>query len=82
MLFISQPDRSCSERGAIRPSPADLMRMWPISTRVNRPENDDASILDPIELKTDAAQAIPSLDIDSGDSERLARHQFTNPRCT
>jgi hypothetical protein len=65
-----------------RPFPADLMRMWPISTRVNRPENDDASILDPIELKTDAAQAIPSLDIDSGDSERLARHQFTNPRCT
>jgi hypothetical protein len=24
------------------------MRMWPISTRVNKPENDEASILDPI----------------------------------
>jgi hypothetical protein len=24
------------------------MRMWPISTRVNKPENDEPSILDPI----------------------------------
>ena len=30
--------------------PAGLMRMWPISTRVNKPENDDASILEPVEL--------------------------------
>jgi putative SOS response-associated peptidase YedK len=29
--------------------PTELMRMWPISTRVNKPENDDPSILDPIE---------------------------------
>jgi hypothetical protein len=35
--------------------PADLMRMWPISTRVNKPENDDPSILEPVELATDAA---------------------------
>jgi putative SOS response-associated peptidase YedK len=35
--------------------PADFMRMWPISTRVNKPENDDASIIEPIELSTDAA---------------------------
>jgi hypothetical protein len=31
------------------------MRMWPISTRVNKPENDDPSILDvlaePLALK-------------------------------
>jgi hypothetical protein len=26
------------------------MRMWPISTRVNKPKNDDPSILQPIEL--------------------------------
>jgi putative SOS response-associated peptidase YedK len=26
--------------------PADAMTMWPISTRVNKPENDDPSILD------------------------------------
>jgi len=39
----------------MRPFPADLMRMWPISTRVNKPENDDPSILEPTELATDAA---------------------------
>jgi putative SOS response-associated peptidase YedK len=33
----------------MRPFPADAMRMWPISTRVNKPENDDPSILKPIE---------------------------------
>jgi hypothetical protein len=26
------------------------VRMWPISTRVNKPENDDPSIVEPIEL--------------------------------
>jgi putative SOS response-associated peptidase YedK len=25
------------------PFPAELMAMWPVSTRVNKPENDDAS---------------------------------------
>jgi putative SOS response-associated peptidase YedK len=30
-------------RGLMRPFPADPMRMWPISTRVNNPENDDPS---------------------------------------
>jgi hypothetical protein len=29
--------------------------MWPISTRVNKPENDDPSIIEPIELATNAA---------------------------
>ena len=29
------------------PFPAELMAMWPVSTRVNKPENDDASLLDP-----------------------------------
>jgi len=32
-----------------------LMRMWPISTRVNKPENDDPSIVEPIKLAPDAA---------------------------
>jgi hypothetical protein len=36
--------------GASLPYPAAPMRMWPISTRVNKPENDDPSILKPIEL--------------------------------
>jgi hypothetical protein len=31
------------------PFPAELMTMWRISTRVNKPEHDDASILDPVE---------------------------------
>ena len=42
-------------RDLMRPFPAEQMRMWPISTRVNKPENDDASILDPIQVTTDAA---------------------------
>ena len=31
----------------LMPFPADLMAMWPVSNRVNKPENDDASLLDP-----------------------------------
>jgi len=34
-------------RDLLRPFPAEPMRMWPISTRVNKPENDDPSILEP-----------------------------------
>ena len=37
------------------PFPAGLMRVWPISTRVNKPANDDPSILEPARLATDAA---------------------------
>jgi putative SOS response-associated peptidase YedK len=29
------------------PFPVEPMAMWPISTRANKPENDDASLLDP-----------------------------------
>jgi putative SOS response-associated peptidase YedK len=42
-------------RGLMRQFPADLMRIWPISTRVDKPENDDPSILEPIELAAGAA---------------------------
>ncbi len=42
-------------RDLMRPFPAEPMRMWPISTRVNKPENDDPSIIEPIEPATDAA---------------------------
>jgi len=34
----------------IRPFPIDEMVAWPVSTRVNKPENDDAQILDRVEL--------------------------------
>jgi len=33
----------------IRPYPATEMATWPVSTRVNKPENDDARILDRVE---------------------------------
>jgi putative SOS response-associated peptidase YedK len=32
----------------MKPFPAELMTMWPVSTRVNSPRNDDAVLLDPI----------------------------------
>ena len=28
--------------------PAEQMRMWPISRRVNKPENDDPALLEPV----------------------------------
>jgi len=37
-------------RDLMRPYSAELMRMWPISPRVNKPENDDAGIVEPVEL--------------------------------
>ena len=33
----------------MRPYPAEPMRMWLISTRVDKPENDEISIEEPIE---------------------------------
>ena len=36
-------------RDLLVPFPAELMMMWPISTRVNKPDNDDPTILDPLE---------------------------------
>jgi len=42
-------------RDLMRAFPADLMRMWPISTRINKPENDDPSVVEPIELASDVA---------------------------
>lgn len=37
-------------RDLMVPFPSEPMRMWPISTRVNKPENDDPTILEPIKL--------------------------------
>jgi putative SOS response-associated peptidase YedK len=42
-------------RDLMRPFPSELMRMWPISSRVSKPENDDPSIVEPVELATDTA---------------------------
>jgi putative SOS response-associated peptidase YedK len=35
----------------LRPFPSEPLRMWPISTRVNKPENDDADILSPLQAQ-------------------------------
>jgi putative SOS response-associated peptidase YedK len=42
-------------RDLMRPFPAGPMQMWPISTRVNKPENDDPSIVEPVELAESTA---------------------------
>jgi putative SOS response-associated peptidase YedK len=35
----------------LRPYPSEEMRIWPISARVNKPENDDSTILEPIKIE-------------------------------
>ncbi len=47
-------------RELLRPFPSAPIRMWPISTRVNKPENDDPSIIEPILVSvTRAAREVP-----------------------
>ena len=41
----------------IRPYPVEEMTAWPISTRVNRSENDDPGILDCVELSSSPIDA-------------------------
>jgi putative SOS response-associated peptidase YedK len=36
-------------RDLLVPFPVELIAMWPISTRVNKPANDDATVLERIE---------------------------------
>jgi putative SOS response-associated peptidase YedK len=62
MPLILKPDdydRWLSEepdpRDLLRPFAAEPMRIWPISTRVNKPENDDPSLLEPVTLTSSAA---------------------------
>ena len=42
-------------RDLMRSYPAEPMRMWPIPTRVNKPGNDDPSIVEPVEQTSSAA---------------------------
>ena len=42
-------------RDLLRPFPPELMRMWPISTRVNSPKNDDADLLTPVPADSNAS---------------------------
>ena len=41
------------------PFPAELMTTWPISTRVNKPNHDDASVLDPVEPAESSSTTLP-----------------------
>jgi hypothetical protein len=41
-------------RDLMQPFPSEPMRMWPISTRVSKPENDDPSIVEPIKLTAES----------------------------
>ena len=54
-VILSPTDYELGEdpdpRDLLRPFPALAMRIWQISTRVNKPENDDASIMDPVQEK-------------------------------
>jgi hypothetical protein len=43
-------------RDLLRPFESEAMRIWPVSTRVNKPENDDPSILD--EVVAEATEAV------------------------
>ena len=38
-------------RDLLVPFPSELMKIWPISTRVNKPDNDDEGILEPVEVQ-------------------------------
>jgi hypothetical protein len=46
-----EPDSS----DLLRPFAADAMTMWPISTRVNSPRNDDADLLTPMPRESSAS---------------------------
>ncbi len=49
--YARWPDDEPDPRDVMRPYPAELMRMWPISPRVNKPENDALWVVEPIELR-------------------------------
>ena len=48
-------------RDLLVPHPSEPMTMWPISTRVNKPDNDDPSVLEPAPPAAEAAEENPRL---------------------
>jgi putative SOS response-associated peptidase YedK len=48
-------------RDLMVPYPSEPMTMWPISPRVNKPDNDDAAILEPAPAAAEAAKESPRL---------------------
>ena len=47
MLQNTSANIEPDSRDLLVPFPSELMKIWPISTRVNKPTNDDEGILDP-----------------------------------
>jgi putative SOS response-associated peptidase YedK len=47
--YMRWPSDEPDPRALMRPFPADPVRMWPISTRLNKPENDNPSIIEPVD---------------------------------
>jgi putative SOS response-associated peptidase YedK len=41
-----------AEKEILVPFPADRMKAWPVSARVNSPKNDDAAVILPVEFQT------------------------------
>ena len=60
-LILAPADYNCwlseepDPHELLRPFPSEPMRIWPISTRVNKPENDEPSLLEPVALTSSAA---------------------------
>ena len=59
-------------RDLLRPFPSELMAMWPISTRVNSPSNDDEHLLEEIAVAKGPAAVITP--------ESFADHPLSNQR--
>ena len=47
-VTVPKPNGLSWSGDLMRPFRAEPMQMWPISTRVNKPENDDPSIVEPL----------------------------------
>src|SRR5580692_10072789 len=67
-------------RDLMRPFPASPMRMWPISTRVNKPENDELSILEAVELASFRLQ-LGHLALEPRDLQLLRLHPTLAGEC-
>jgi putative SOS response-associated peptidase YedK len=65
-------------RDLLKPFPSDLMAIWPISTRVNSPSNDDEHLLEEIEL----AQALGAVIAPESFADRPLSDQRTTKTAT
>ena len=55
----------------LKPFPAELMTVWPVSTRVNTPKNDDEDLIRPVRLPDEAGSAAADVaDADDPEADR------------